>query len=139
MDHAARVALFCYLIEPTCTAQLIIQALCHDIPEYEIGDIPSPTKRLMDPIRIQQMEREILAPLKLDTNFAGLSERENYILKLADVFDGLLFCTQEQMLGNRYLHYTVRVRYNAYAIALIAEKQFPSDLVETAKLIQGLL
>lgn len=99
-QHSFGVAWFCYILSPEqCTANLLLAALAHDLPEHEIGDVPSPTKRA-DPALwkgLHRMEREVLKLADLEFE---ITEEQERILKLADCLDGLRHCVAEKERGN---------------------------------------
>jgi 5'-deoxynucleotidase YfbR-like HD superfamily hydrolase len=75
--------------------------LSHDLGEQVIGDIPSPTKRLIGDLgmrALNDLEDQTLSETGL---LFSLTEEEQNLLKLADCLDGMLFCISERRLGNR--------------------------------------
>ena len=114
--HSAGVALFCAILtENTCSTTLLLAALTHDLAEQVYGDIPSPSKKLLDIWgSLGELEDETLdsAGLKFD-----LSDEERRTLKIADCLDGMYFCVSEKWLGNRSLE-DIYHRYDEYLEAL---------------------
>lgn len=112
--HSAGVATFLLLMnESMPRAELLAAALMHDIPEGTMGDIPSPAKKAMPEnamIALAQEEKRMLGAAEL---FYWLTQEEVRQMKLADCFDGLMFCIEERRRGNceikevgdRYLQY----------------------------------
>lgn len=112
--HSAGVATFLILMNETMPrSELLAAALMHDIPEGTMGDIPSPAKKAMPEaaaIGIAQEEKRMLMEADL---FYWLTQDEVRQMKLADCFDGLMFCIEERRRGNteikevgdRYLSY----------------------------------
>jgi len=99
--HSAGVATFLILMnEQMPRAELLAAALMHDIPEGTMGDIPSPAKKAMPPdavIALAHEEKQMLIDRNL---FFWLTESEVRQMKLADCFDGLMFCVEERRRGN---------------------------------------
>ena len=111
--HSHGVALLCYLLKPTCSAELLRAALLHDLSEHLTGDIPSPAKRLYGiGEQVSHIEEELLEGSGL--SFPVLSAVEKRVLKLADIAQGALFCAREMQLGNTKLR-LVFDRYMSYA------------------------
>ena len=46
--HSHGVAMMVLMIKPDASASLLKAALCHDLSEQVVGDIPSPAKRRFD-------------------------------------------------------------------------------------------
>lgn len=112
--HSAGVATFLILMNDVMPrAELLAAALMHDIPEGEMGDIPSPAKKAMPEearIALAHTEQQMLKDAEL---FYWLTQDEVRQMKLADCLDGLMFCIEERRRGNtelkvcgdRYLSY----------------------------------
>lgn len=100
-QHSHGVAVFCYLIDPACSKDLLLAALMHDLAEQYTGDVPSPSKRVLG-IReaFGKVEQELLGTVGFDIEHR-LSEHDEIVLKLADCADGMMFCVRERTLGNR--------------------------------------
>lgn len=81
-------------------AHMLRAAMYHDSAEGEYGDIPSPTKRLLNSEALRTMEDQWMRERGL---FVTLSPFERHVIKLADVLDGLTFCAEETQRGNRTL------------------------------------
>lgn len=79
-------------------AHMLRAALHHDIAEYQYGDIPSPTKRLLSSVDLKKHEDIYMRDAGL---FTELSEVERRLLKLADMLEGACFCSEEVRRGNR--------------------------------------
>lgn len=100
--HSHGVAWLVYILtEGTCSANLLMAALSHDMAEQVTGDMPSPTKRNLG-------IRETFSDLEdtlLVRNLAAfeISDEEQNVLKMADLLEALLSCLHERMLGNRYM------------------------------------
>jgi len=111
--HSAGVAMFCYLIDPTCRQQVLAAALTHDLAEAVVGDLPAPTKRslsLSARTEFAKLEDDVLE----QAGFAQVLEpSEQRLLKIGDYLDGLWFCIEERRRGNHELD-LVAVTYVTY-------------------------
>lgn len=99
--HSAGLALFLVLMNDTLPrSELLVAALAHDLPEGEMGDVPSPAKKAWPESAKIALEIE---ETRLNTE-AGLNHwltsDEQRQLKLADCYDGLMFCIEERRRGN---------------------------------------
>lgn len=110
--HSHGVAMMCLVFDPDASRSLIMAALFHDLGEQILGDIPSPTKRKIDPEgRLDTYEATIMQ--EHGVVMPELTAYEQRVLKLADIASGMLFCGREMSLGNqgaelwyqRYLSY----------------------------------
>lgn len=97
---------------------LLIAAVCHDLGEPAVGDIPSPVKRAM-PKELQNVVKrmEDEAVLAIHPYAPIISNEEAATLKLADNIDGLLKCRDELRLGNRAIR-AIGDRYIEYIHAI---------------------
>lgn len=112
--HSAGVACYVLLIDPKASADVIKAAVVHDLAECVVGDIPAPTKREFNAGAREQlasMEDRLLEVHGLDFD---LNAQEWMLIKVADYLDGLSFCVEESLRGNRpgmakvadtYIHY----------------------------------
>lgn len=97
--HSGGVAYLCALLAgPECSAALLKAALYHDLPEYVVGDVPSPIKVSMNGA-LDKLEAEVLAAHHVEEPV--LTEKEVQLLKFCDAADGTLFCIEELRRGNR--------------------------------------
>jgi len=87
----------------------LMAALCHDLAEWQMGDIPSPAKRAMPMIGAVtfrqhwgEMEQEKLTAQDLWWEDL-LTPIEARWLKLADAMQGALYCIRERMMGNKLI------------------------------------
>ena len=102
--HSAGVAMFLIMMnEQLPSANLLAAALCHDLPEAVTGDIPSPAKRDWSPDARQSLAQQETELLMASNFHYYLTEEEHRQLKVADCFDGLMFCVEERRRGNRYV------------------------------------
>lgn len=84
------------------SAALLMACATHDLAEQWASDVSAGAKRAVPGLRelVGGAERGKLAEWGLDYH-ARLSDEEDVILRLADQFDCLLWCTRELALGNR--------------------------------------
>jgi len=80
---------------------LLAAALTHDLGEQVACDISSPAKVALDlGEKLGRIEGHALDQFGLFFE-ARLTTEERHILKIADCFDGLMYCCREAALGNR--------------------------------------
>lgn len=114
--HSHGVAMVCLLINPHASARLLTAALIHDLAEHVTGDIPSPAKRRYGiGEQVNALEFQLLAEAGLP--LSTLTEEEKRTLKIADIFQGMLFCAREISLGNREMREVFK-NYVSYAEAM---------------------
>lgn len=105
-EHQYIVTSIVCLLNPNVSAQVIRNALWHDIYEYETGDMPWAIKRRHPHIKQAIMEIEEKSIKKY-----GLSVRqtplEHAILKLAEYFECMLFCIEQRRMGNKEFEQSV--------------------------------
>lgn len=101
-EHSFGVAWLCVLLKPLASRELLLAALAHDLGERILGDIPSPAKRLYPDIKraLDDAEQDLLDEAGLDFP-SNLTTEELTILKIADIFDGMLFCIRERRMGSK--------------------------------------
>lgn len=93
--------------------QVIWAALLHDMAEYRVGDVPSPSKREFGiAAQLDELEQRILRSEGFP--MPALNAAEQRLLKLADLAQGALFCVQEVKMGNSKMR-AVYDRYMSYA------------------------
>jgi Predicted hydrolases of HD superfamily len=81
-------------------AQVLRAALYHDVAEHVFGDIPSPAKRLFNNEELRQREDQLMRDNGM---FTILTDWERFVMKLADMLDGLTYCVEERERGNTTL------------------------------------
>lgn len=117
--HSHGVAMICHLLmtDRNYNPQVIWAALLHDMAEYRVGDVPSPSKREFGLSNaLDEFEARILRSEGFP--LPALSVEDGRVLKLADIAQGALFCVQEIKMGNSKLR-IVFDRYISYAESMI--------------------
>ena len=111
--HSFNVACIIMKVRPNASAALLRAALKHDISEHKVGDMPAPSKRaapdyiLSDGKRMTfrewfgNYEEEMADDHGVSLGADDLSPEETWVLKFADSLDGMRFCINEMLLGNR--------------------------------------
>jgi hypothetical protein len=95
-EHSANVALLVFAIARTTpgayfrTELSTIIALMHDLGESFLGDVPTPTKRLMGRDKMNGLELQVLPSCFSQVVSSG-SEREALLIKICDLADGIRF------------------------------------------------
>lgn len=90
------------LTHNTASRNLLIATIHHDAGERWVGDMPSPTKRIMPGLRdaLHEAEADALAA-RGGVRAPELSGFDDLVLGLADALDGVFFCGRELAMGNR--------------------------------------
>ena len=98
-EHSFGVAWFAWLLtEGTARPKLLMACLAHDLAEQLVGDVPSPAKRALGVGNdLDELENKILEGQGLSFS---LTPEEQRTLKLADCFDGMMFCLRERKMGS---------------------------------------
>lgn len=118
-EHSFLVAWVAWwMVGGTPTANLLMAALAHDLPEYLTGDVPSPVKRQLGGV-LDGVESKVFAAAGVLPYTELLEGDEPKALKFADLCAGWLKCVYEVQLGNSTLAHT-RTRYAEYMGALVA-------------------
>lgn len=106
--------------------ELLLAALAHDIPEYVLGDMPSPTKKLVPGLReeFRRMEAVLFHEHGLPDYEGELGSEDARLLKFADNMAGYLKCVYELQLGNTLLRNTAE-RYRLYILESLDEPGHP--------------
>lgn len=111
--HSFGVAWFCHFLDPEARKELILAALAHDLAEQHVGDIPAPTKLEFG---ISESMGAVEDKLLDKAGFLfNLDSQEARVLKLADCFQGMLYCARERSLGNKGVT-VVYDRYRSYVL-----------------------
>lgn len=133
--HSHGVAMLCSLLagkhEETNITQasttLLMAALTHDLAEQYTGDVSSPAKRVLRIGKyLGEVESAKLAEYDLDYE-QHLTSDESVILKLADCFDGMMYCCRELALGNRNVLLIWR-RYCSYVVTISSDSSLPIEI-----------
>jgi 5'-deoxynucleotidase YfbR-like HD superfamily hydrolase len=103
-EHSFGVAWLCELLtDKKASKALIMAALSHDLAEWQVGDVPAPTKRQLQLTeRLHEFEMNHLKVVEMYYE-DELDDNEKRILKLADYLDGMNFCLRELSFGNSNL------------------------------------
>lgn len=126
---------------PGIGSNLLMAALCHDLAEHKMGDIPAPVKRSMPDVTDDRycdgpmpfrtfwdaQEQKFLNEHQLDWE-ATLSEQEIHWLKLADAADGCLYCIRERAMGNKLIN-EVYANFRDYTRKLVVN-DFEEQLLD---------
>lgn len=132
--HSHGVAMLCSLLagkgedgRTKASVELIMAALTHDLAEQYASDVSAPTKRALGFADIlNNVELALLSDY--DLNYAQyLTTEDATILKLADCFDGMMYCCRELSLGNRNALLIWR-RFCAYAETMTAKSDVSLDV-----------
>lgn len=132
--------------EPGLGVPLLMAALCHDLAEHVVGDIPSPAKKAMPDYPPTESDVAGAAPTgggtfsavfgKIETDLLDenelmwehlLNETEKRWLALADVAECGLFCIRERMMGNKMLESIMENVMDYMGRLLLDSKQKPTE------------
>jgi len=99
-DHQWRVGLLLKHFYPNMGPHVLVAALTHDSAEMQTGDTPSYAKKAEPALKriLDKMEDEIAAEWGILSN---LNITEKIALKYCDVIEGLLYCHNQVISGNR--------------------------------------
>lgn len=111
-DHSWHVALLLHLLygqeSPGIPPVLLMAALCHDMSECQMGDLPSPGKRAMGEHfpdfrkKWGEQEEKLLSQYSLDWD-QYLTDEDRRRLKFCDNMEGALYCCRERAMGNKMI------------------------------------
>ncbi len=130
------------VIKGGLTVPGLMAALCHDLAEQVMGDIPSPAKRALEtkvPEFIngfKTLEAERLAEHGLNWEETLVSHEKRW-LKIADCMEGALHCVRERMMGNKFIN-VVFMNYRSYLAEMKAGEIGNSAEVELVKFIDDM-
>lgn len=118
-EHSFSVVWLLHLLtDGAASANLLMSAVAHDLAEHVAGDMPSPSKRALGiGEELNAMEERLLDAHGF---LFSITEQEQRLLKMADMFSGMLFCVTERAFGNRYIS-EVYYRFHDYVMELSPE------------------
>jgi hypothetical protein len=120
--HSWGVAMILMHIAPDCPKYLIQHALAHDLHESEAGDVPYPFKRKNPEVRRQYTMQA--SQFELDHGIPAIDCGEDeHLIKWCDMFELLLWCLRERLLGNTGIEHTLEV-----ATAALLEMGHPTPI-----------
>lgn len=111
-EHSFHVAMIVHILygqeEPGVRYPLIMAALCDDLPEWIVGDPPSPFSRAMEKRMpgFRKVRKDIENKVAETVNFDWgkfLTDEEKRQLKFADYVDGAMYCIRERAMGNKLI------------------------------------
>jgi len=104
---------------------VMAHVLGHDVPEWFTGDIPAPIKA--DPLirsGVDHLEERIFLEAGIPQK-KSLTERHGQLVKLADMLDALMSCTEEYDRGNRSEYFMeIRATYFTYIEMYIKDVKY---------------
>lgn len=124
--HSANVALIISELYPEASALLLKVALKHDLPEGIIGDIPASVKWAVGKeanARLDYLERE--TENYFGWNYELLGEKEQRVLKAADILDSCFTVLLERSSGNCEVNWVFQ-NYSEYILKSEPFKDLPS-------------
>ncbi len=127
--HSHGVAMFCFWIAGVPSRELLLAAMFHDLAEHQLGDIPSPAKKKYGiGEQVNELERQLLESMDMGV---CLADSEKRTLKLADIFQGMVFCLKEIRLGNKQQS-VIFDRYASYAedMILVGNERYIYNVIQ---------
>lgn len=102
--HQWGVAILMHYLWPADFPRLALHCLTHDVPEYWVGDLPSPTLRYTPGLRqqIAPFENKLLEWCGLPREDT-LSEEDHNKLKACDRLELYIWCLEQLATGNQYV------------------------------------
>lgn len=123
-EHSYLVAWLATLIVGAPRAELLLACLAHDLPEYVLGDMPSPAKkRLGMREAFRREEVSLYAAAGMPDYEAMLTPQECEVLKFSDNLAGYLKCKYEAQMGNTLLR-EMADRYHEYIYDMIKVTEY---------------
>ncbi len=102
-SHSWGVALLTHTIyEGEPPVEAIMYALCHDIHEIEVGDVPAPTK-WKHPALKEQLNKATDEFERIHNIQVPEDEEVLCVVDIADKLEGMLNCIREIKLGNMHM------------------------------------
>jgi 5'-deoxynucleotidase YfbR-like HD superfamily hydrolase len=133
-QHSFGLMVLVRLLVPQARKEVFLAAMHHDLPEFMTGDIPAPIKREHPTLSVLMGEIEAeLAPLYHDF---GLTPGEERLLKWCDYMELVLWCVEEQNMGNRGIK-PIIVKGLTWLSAMHAPSADARDLLESLLLDHG--
>lgn len=120
-EHSYLVAWLATLIVGAPRAELLLACLSHDLPEYVLGDMPSPAKKRLG-LReaFRREEASLFAAAGLPDYEELLTPQEAEVLKFSDNLAGYLKCKYEAEMGNTLLR-EMADRYHEYIYDMVQD------------------
>lgn len=114
-QHSYNVANIILVLRPDCRKELVVAGVRHDSAEWRTGDVPADVKRTVPGLKeaMDAAELKEFRMVGLDDPTLKLRPDEYWVLKLADYFDGMMYCLQERQMGNTLMD-GVFGRYSSY-------------------------
>jgi len=83
--------------------QLVMSCLEHDLPEYQVGDVPRHTKERWPDLTSMLEKAERVTAAEMGVHIHSLSDAERDWLRGLDLLELYLFCLREEKFGNDLL------------------------------------
>jgi 5'-deoxynucleotidase YfbR-like HD superfamily hydrolase len=113
-------------------------ALAHDLAEHVVGDVPAPAKRSLGIGKLYEAaEQRCLDDAGIGHYSNNLSPWEYDILKLADCFEGMIFCLRERKFGNRNVD-VIFGRYTSYVAEVVSKMTALPEKMRAIQLLEDL-
>lgn len=125
-EHSHGVALLCaQLYGGKPSANLLLAALYHDLPEHVTGDVPATAKWHYPNIAeaLEKAEDQFVYDNCLATE---LTSEEKLTLRFADLLDLGFFCVDEITFGNRHVD-EVYTNVNNALTKIVKEQTLPTE------------
>lgn len=124
--HSCGVALIVVMCHPAPSATLLEYCLTHDLNEGVLGDLPATTKWRSPVLQAEWDKLEHQAAQAMGLSAEMLTEQESYCFHVADALEGLLWCREQELFGNKH-YYTVAVNWFKHLDQFF--DSHPSDVV----------
>lgn len=144
-QHTAGVAflvnyMLAGLVGDSARLCVVLRALFHDLPEFKTGDIPSPTKAVLDTDALDEMEARYMEDFEISEDLTepydlddAPPEWARAVVSLADAADGMIRAAVECRAGNACFReaYTNYERYLVSRVALV-RRELPAGMTSEA-------
>lgn len=99
--HSANICGILLRLDPSCSRELLVVALMHDVPEVYTGDVPAPFKWDNPDIKqgLDWGEQDYVDDNEIPD--PKITTKEQQLLKLADMLDLVLSSLEEAGRGNQ--------------------------------------